>query len=45
MERITGDTLDIRYLIYFDCYQPVNYLDPATFPETKEKLIRKNRPC
>jgi hypothetical protein len=37
---MTGDTPDISHLIHFDYYQPVYYLTPASFPETKEKLGR-----
>ena len=40
LEAMTGDTPDISHLLHFDYYQPVYYLTPASFPETKEKLGR-----
>jgi hypothetical protein len=40
MEIITGDTPDISEYMAFQWYQPVWYLDSATFPNDKKKLGR-----
>ena len=40
LEAMTGDTPDLSHLLHFDYYQPVYYLTPSSFPETKEKLGR-----
>jgi hypothetical protein len=40
MEILTGDTPDISEYMAFQWYQPVWYLDGASFPNDKKKLGR-----